>query len=584
MPSHSGAGQRGVYESIAEAGRLRYPGLMAVSTAIPVIDLFAGPGGLGEGFTQVLDRRGNRVFRIALSIEMDPHAHRTLRLRSFFRQFPPGEVPQAYYEYLKGDARFRSQEALFDRHQREGHAAAQEAWQATLGETAAAEVSERIEAALAGYPRSRPWVMIGGPPCQAYSLAGRSRMLPELGRSEFYKDKRHTLYREYLRLVRKHRPTVFIMENVKGLLSSRLGDALIFDRILRDLRRPAVGLEYNLVSLSPDGPKSQASRNDLDVCAPEEFLLRAESFGIPQCRHRLIIVGIRKDFATSRSHCPGPIRVAEEQISCRLALGDLPPIRSALSRGSDSPARWLRAIQGAARAKWIGQLRSSGESDVAEAVSATLERLSIPRLNRGADFISQTKRAGWPAPWFADSNLGGVCNHESRSHIQADLWRYLFATCFGELRGVSPKMSDFPSSLLPQHANIQEAINDGKFSDRFRVQVWDRPATTVTAHISKDGHYFIHPDRLQVRSLTVREAARLQTFPDNYRFEGPRTEQYRQVGNAVPPLLAYQVACSISTYLNPGSINAVDISKALAWSWLGRRPGAPEVRVSKSAD
>jgi DNA (cytosine-5)-methyltransferase 1 len=133
--------------------------------------------------------------------------------------------------------------------------------------------------------------------------------------------------------------------------------------------------------------------------------------------------------------------------------------------------------------------------------------------------------------------------------MDKDLARYLYATCFADVHKVSPRLSDFPAPLQPDHENA----STGDFADRFRVQIGEQPSTTITSHISKDGHYFIHPDPNQCRSMTVREAARLQTFPDNYYFCGPRTAQCVQVGNAVPPLLAHQIAKSIWSILEQTS-------------------------------
>ena len=174
-----------------------------------------------------------------------------------------------------------------------------------------------------------------------------------------------------------------------------------------------------------------------------------------------------------------------------------------------------------------------------EAVSALrARRKELSRTSMGRGRCPSTSE-----DWFWDDRLTVALNHEARSHRDDDLHRYLFASCFAAENGRAPSLGDFPSGLLPDHANaIDAAVEGDQFADRFRVQCKGRPATTITCHISKDGHYYIHPDPIQCRSLTVREAARIQTFPDNYFFCGPRTSQYHQVGNAVPPLLARSIA------------------------------------------
>ena len=511
---------------------------------IPVIDLFAGPGGLGEGFSSVLRQDGQRAFKIKLSIEMDEHAHRTLELRAFLREFPPGQAPGDYYDYLAGCI---SREDLLARHPGATHHARREAWHTELGseQTPPALVDERIRAALGN--RAGNWVLIGGPPCQAYSLVGRSRVIGGAGREKHEADPKHRLYLHYLRILAVHQPPVFVMENVKGLLSAKVKEEHIFDRILGDLSRPLDALpdlrgastrkqlQYRLMPLT-------VSTGELaGVFKPEDFVIRAEEFGVPQARHRIIIVGIRSDLAAAPDLLNPLPPVNIEQ-----AIGDLPHLRSGLSKEDDSAEAWRDAIREIAEARWLQ--RGWLDDELRKSVLAAARRVGAS-LERGGAFLPNPTRPERHANWFGDRRLRGICNHETRGHIRADLHRYLFAAVYARKFGRSPLLEDLPHALLPKHKNVGEALKETKFNDRFRVQLAGRPATTVVSHISKDGHYFIHYDPTQCRSLTVREAARLQTFPDNYLFEGPRTEQYKQVGNAVPPFLAKQIARIVADLL-----------------------------------
>jgi DNA (cytosine-5)-methyltransferase 1 len=499
---------------------------------IAVIDLFAGPGGLGEGFS-ALRRDGQPVFKIKLSIEKDPFAHQTLRLRAFFRQFPDGKAPEEYYDHLAGKL---TQDELFEKFPKEKERAADEAWHAELGHKDFPYdiVGDRIADALGNRVN---WVLIGGPPCQAYSLVGRSRRKND---PTFRTDEKHFLYKEYLRIIADHQPPVFVMENVKGLLSAKVEEEGILEKILNDLENPLDAiygrhvrrhnLTYRLFSLVV---------RDGDLfgrCPSKDFVVRAEDYGIPQARHRVVVLGVDSEIDLE----PGVLTKQQETVSIEDVISDLPHLRSGLSKEPDSADAWREALIRAATSDWFRSPKVNAElraeiQTVISAVNGTLDR--------GSMFEPATRRIiRCHRQWFEDPRIGGVCNHATRSHIKEDLHRYLFAAAFARVHGRSPLLNDMPQELLPKHKNVDDALKDTKFNDRFRVQVKGQPSTTVTSHISKDGHYFIHYDPTQCRSLTVREAARLQTFPDNYFFEGPRTQQYHQVGNAVPPLLARQIA------------------------------------------
>lgn len=513
------------------------PDDVARQNAYPVIDLFAGPGGLGEGFATALDGHQQRRFRSVVSIECDAFSHETLLLRHFFRHFPDGEAPDDYYEFLAGRI---TKAELFDRHPAAYADAKLSALRISLGKESHAEVRRTIRQRLAG---SDHWALVGGPPCQAYSLVGRARMK---GDPKFEQDEKHTLYLEYLQIIADHRPPIFVMENVKGLLSATIEGKSTINRIVRDLQQPATAiadapadLAYRLYSLTEE----EMAEGEVD---PRLFLVRAEDHGIPQARHRMFIVGIRSDLKVR----PSILRKMTAP-TVRDTISSLPAIRSGLSKEKDSRDAWLSAIRHISSMNIRGHLNGAAYAGpvARELRFDKLVEMRSPRSTSSARYVARRPSHDVLRSLY-DERLPVLTAHEARSHMASDLRRYLYAATFARETGRSPKLADFPTNLLPDHQNVEEGRIGKMFSDRFRVQLADHVSTTVTSHISKDGHYFIHYDPAQCRSLTVREAARLQTFPDNYLFAGPRTEQYHQVGNAVPPKLAQQIAEIVAEVLD----------------------------------
>lgn len=508
---------------------------------IPVIDLFAGPGGLGEGFTSMEN------FEIKLSVEKDENAHQTLELRSFTRQFKNSGLPKEYYDLLREKSLAKRTEKrirLFNLYPKQANAAREEAWLCELGNSnyPSEIVDKRIMNALKG---TKDWLLIGGPPCQAYSLAGRSRVG---GIAE--DDHRVYLYKEYLRIIAKHHPPIFVMENVKGLLSAKVGDENVFDWMIRDLKAPGVVFKshkaptYKIYSLSTEASAYDGMGNPIYE-KNQDYVIKAEDYGVPQKRHRVILLGVRSDLDVS----PSVLLKEKKETTLKSVIGDLPALRSGISKKlvftdkidgktkrhyekiEDNHVNWSRLIE-----------EFKNEVESLNGFEKQNRKVKRPKTT-GSEFIECDTPSGTNPlrTWYQDEQLNGVCNHKSRAHLTQDLKRYLFATTYTETYNRFPRMHDFANhsrELLPNH----QSAESGKFNDRFRVQLPNEAATTITSHISKDGHYFIHYDTAQCRSLTVREAARIQTFPDNYLFCGPRTAQYHQVGNAVPPYLASKIA------------------------------------------
>ena len=409
----------------------------------PVVDLFAGPGGLGEGFAQLRDEGGRPRFQSAVSIENEEYSFMTLHLRHFLRTFQDGKFPQDYYAYLKGEI---SLEQLYERFPENLTSADKSAIHISLGPDNHDHVQKLIDRRLVEKDR---WVLVGGPPCQAYSLVGRSRMRAN---PKFEEDIRHFLYLEYLKIIVDHAPPVFVMENVKGLLSARVGDDSVIERILSDLSRPdnafdsaSKGLSYDLYSLTK--PVLPSIEPD-----PRSFLVRAEEFGVPQRRHRVFILGVRTDLNAA----PGTLKPRSESTVEQMISG-LPKIRSGLSRGVDSYEAWRDAIEKLEPSSVGLALDSSEFADsVSDQILEIVERPTTTLDRQSTDYPEPSALPKSLLDAIYDEDLDTLEGHEARSHMPSDLRRYAYAACFAKVAKRSPKLSDFPAKLLPQHKNVKQ--------------------------------------------------------------------------------------------------------------------------------
>lgn len=501
---------------------------------VPVVDLFSGPGGLAEGFAALKGPDNRPCFNVDLSVEREPNAFRTLLLRGFLRKFPSG-FPQEYYDFLNGS--ISSGPDWSKLYPTQWQEARDETRCLALGTPEADKFLRQRIAELRAAHGGRT-VLLGGPPCQPYSVAARAR---NMGNAHYdpAKDIRQSLYKEYASVLAQLQPAVAVMENVRGMLSATHCGRPVFSDVMCSLANAGGQDLYRLYALS----SHNAGRAWNDGLKPADFLVRSEEHGVPQRRHRVFVVCIRRDIANTLPRDLLPELARKEVIvSVRDIIGKMPMLRSRLSRNDDG-ASWQLALKRAY--SLVSRCMPDMPTDTVAEFRLALDRAR--ESAKGKVLPHQRAQGGTTLPescpatlrdWLYDSRLTRLVNNETRGHIEDDIARYLYAASYAYACGRSPRAGDFPLALAARH----KSWNTGRFADRFRVQLRDRPATTITSHISKDGHYYIHPDPGQCRSLTVREAARIQTFPDNYFFHGGRTHQYVQVGNAVPPFLAWKIA------------------------------------------
>lgn len=391
------------------------------------IDLFAGCGGLSEGFY----RQG---FKALTHVEYDHFACQSLRTRMRYYGYPENKISVLEKDITNDDILECIENEIKD---------------------------ETVD------------LIIGGPPCQAYSSLGRAR--DENGMKN---DPRNFLFESYERILTHFKPKIFVFENVTGLLTARLGNQKTVDIILKIL-----GQEYNLIS------------------NPNDMVLNSCDYGVPQVRKRIILIGVRKD-----------IKLEPQEIYNGILKTHYNPESSEKERANKKKFVTVKDAIFDLPSLKAGQ----GEIQIKH------------RLKNWNEFLELVRAK--------DNNV--IFDHVARNHNDEDKKRYY---------EMSKNRWTFQEMLekRPDLNHIKQRV----FANSYVVQFWDLPARTIIAHLYKDGNQFIHPDYTQERTLTPREAARLQSFPDDFIFEGSKTQQYKQIGNAVPPLMAEAIAKSIKKSL-----------------------------------
>lgn len=590
------------------------------SKKIKVIDLFAGPGGLGEGFSNCAD---DSPFEIAMSVEFEKHAHKTLTLRALYRKLNETERTNYYLPYIQSKSE-SEKERNFKNLTDSCSVKWAEAQYETMGEPHALGNPERWRKIKASEPLAEddflptkheqaimqridkikaehkgPLIVIGGPPCQAYSVNGRNRIRAEKDYSP-ENDERFFLYQEYLKVLDRADPDIFVMENVEGILTARLANGqLIFPKIKEELvmsDRRIRDEQYDIYSFVKAPSEKASQEHGPNYHKNSDYVITASDYGVPQNRKRVILLGIK--------HKHGPVestlKILSSPPKTAELLSGLPTVRSGMSDESDNASTWLmnwnenkgeltdllakhrtaeevaqqicqnklfrknpsrdkllsmggmvfnseykelRSFYIDAYEKTLKELESCNEVvDLATDGDGKGNNLFCSSVKNKTSFTQRFKTEYPELYSWINKNIDGAVNHITRGHMKEDLKRYMFSAswsyAYREEKSPSPKSKDFPLALSPEHGNW----HTGHHADRFRTVGSLTIPYTITSHLRKDGHAQIHYDISQNRSITVREAARIQTFPDDYYFEGSLGWQYQQVGNAVPPYLAVQIA------------------------------------------